>query len=184
VTTATQPEVVVAGEGGGVFGVPNKVSRVCLPDVAGGAGGHRIRRRGSCLGLVGPDRVWVVLRRFGQCSLVVALALSLGLHWASLQMVAWTGMFLGHASVESWSGAWERTFDGQHPCALCLAIQEGRAAEKAAEETMPVRKLEWVPAGGALVPLTLPAPATARYFFHSPVTLGAEPPPVPPPRMG
>lgn len=99
-------------------------------------------------------------------------------------MVAWTGMFLGHASEESWSGALVQTFDGQHPCALCLAIEEGRAAEKAAEETMPVRKLEWVTAGGALVPLTLLAPATARYLFRSPVTLGSEPPPVPPPRMG
>lgn len=115
---------------------------------------------------------------------MVALALSLGLHWVSLQMVAWTGMFVGHVSVEGWSGALVRTFDGQHPCALCLAIEEGRAAEKAAEETMPVRKLEWVQLEVSELQVAQPAPASARTSFDSQATIRSESPPVPPPRMG
>jgi len=62
--------------------------------------------------------------------LVLALVLSLGLHWAFLQSVAWTGMLVNYSQDASFTEAWSKTFDGKHPCKLCTSIQKGRAAEK------------------------------------------------------
>ena len=61
---------------------------------------------------------------------VFALVVSLGLHWAVLQSIAWAGMLASYSQDASFNVAWSKTFDGQHPCKLCTAIQKGRAAEK------------------------------------------------------
>lgn len=72
------------------------------------------------------------------------LAFSLGLHWAALQLVAWTGMIVTYARDASVAEALSKTFDGEHPCKLCLAIKEGRAQEKKQEQqqTKPFSKLD------------------------------------------
>lgn len=62
--------------------------------------------------------------------LVLVLVLSLGLHWAVLQSVAWVGMLANYSQDASFSDAWSKTFDGKHPCELCTSIQKGRAEEK------------------------------------------------------
>ncbi len=62
--------------------------------------------------------------------LVVALVLSLGMHWAFLQSVAWAGMLADYSQNASFAVAWSKTFGGQHPCKLCTSIQKGRAEEK------------------------------------------------------
>lgn len=62
--------------------------------------------------------------------LVLVLALSLGLHWALLQTVAWTGMLVRYAQTDSLAIAVSKTFDGDHPCPLCVAVEQGRAAER------------------------------------------------------
>jgi hypothetical protein len=59
-----------------------------------------------------------------------ALVVSLGLHWAVLQTVAWTGMIVKNSRNSSFTEAVSKTFDGKHPCKLCKAIQQGRAEEK------------------------------------------------------
>lgn len=61
---------------------------------------------------------------------VLTLVLSLGLHWAVLQSVAWAGMLVKYSQDASFSEAWSKTFDGKHPCKLCTSIQKGRAEEK------------------------------------------------------
>jgi hypothetical protein len=61
---------------------------------------------------------------------VLVLVLSLGLHWALLQTVAWTGMIVGYSLEGSFSEALSKTFDGKHPCCVCKMIQQGRATEK------------------------------------------------------
>jgi hypothetical protein len=61
---------------------------------------------------------------------VLLLVLTLGLHWALLQTVAWTGMLVSYSRGASFQEAVAKTFDGQHPCCLCKAIQNGRAEEK------------------------------------------------------
>lgn len=123
-------------------------------------------------------------RRAGQWLLAVALALSLGAHWFTLQMVAWTGMLVSFSRTDSVATALMKTFDGKHACPLCLAVDEGRRSERSQETSAPVRKLEfanlgWPSAGPNLLP---PAP----YVFPPPRASAPErfqAPPVPPPRF-
>ena len=67
-----------------------------------------------------------VVTRCSQWALVLTLSLSLGAHWALLQPVAWVGMVITYSRDASLAEAVSKTFDGQHPCALCKVIQEGR----------------------------------------------------------
>ncbi len=62
------------------------------------------------------------------------LVLSLGLHWALLQTVAWTGMLVTYSRDASFQDAVSKTFDGEHPCALCKVIKSGRAEEGRQEQ--------------------------------------------------
>ncbi len=54
-----------------------------------------------------------------------ALMVSIGGQWMVLQGVAWLGMAVSY-SVESGSvtTGLSKTFDGDHPCALCKAVQK------------------------------------------------------------
>ncbi len=70
------------------------------------------------------------VRRTYQGITVVLLVLTLGLHWTVLQTVAWTGMIVAYSAEAGWREGLSRTFDGQHPCPLCKAIQKGRAEEQ------------------------------------------------------
>jgi hypothetical protein len=74
------------------------------------------------------------LHVFVRITAVSVLVLSLGLHWALLQTVAWTGMLLTYSRGTSLSEAVTKTFDGQHPCALCKFVENGRAEEKEQEQ--------------------------------------------------
>ena len=58
--------------------------------------------------------------------LVAALMISIGLHWAVMQSVAWVGMAVAY-SVQTGSvvQGFSDTFDGQHGCPLCHAVEEG-----------------------------------------------------------
>jgi hypothetical protein len=60
---------------------------------------------------------------------VLVLVLSLDLHWALLQTVAWTGMFINYSSDASFKEAVAKTFDGNHPCRLCKAIKKSKSEE-------------------------------------------------------
>ena len=62
------------------------------------------------------------------------LVLSLGLHWALLQTVAWTGMLITYSKTDSLREAASKTFDGKHPCPLCKMVQAGRAKEKGRDQ--------------------------------------------------
>lgn len=65
---------------------------------------------------------------------VLVLVLSLGLHWAVLQTVAWTGMIISYSRDASLSEALSKTFDGEHPCPMCKVIKKARAEEKQQEQ--------------------------------------------------
>jgi hypothetical protein len=73
---------------------------------------------------------------------VLVLVLSLGLHWALLQTVAWTGMLISYSRTGSFSEAVAKTFDGQHPCCLCKTIKQGRDTEKQQEKSKPGSKVD------------------------------------------
>lgn len=86
------------------------------------------------------------MRRVRVVAALVALGFFLGLHWGMLQAVAWTRMLVEFSQSMPLGEAVARTFDGRHPCALCLEVRRGRQAES---ETIPgvVRpavKLEFV----------------------------------------
>ena len=55
-------------------------------------------------------------------ALALALLLLFG-HSAGLQVIAWTGMFIGRAPVMGVVAASVSTFGGQAPCGLCKAIR-------------------------------------------------------------
>ena len=64
---------------------------------------------------------------------VLALVLTLGLHWALLQTVAWTGMVINYSQANPFPEAVSMTFDGEHPCRLCKVIKQGRTEEQRQE---------------------------------------------------
>ena len=71
-----------------------------------------------------------MLRRTSKWLLVCALIISIGGHWALLQSVAWMGMIASYSKHKTFEEAVSNTFDGKHPCALCKAIEKGKADEK------------------------------------------------------
>jgi hypothetical protein len=113
--------------------------------------------------------------------MALALACSIGLHWAFLQSFAWTTMLVDNLATTSFSAALQRTFDGKHPCALCKAVAEGKKSEKKADTLLRLKKFEGMRASVALAlspPASFPpiaAPnASLEAFSHAP--------PTPPPR--
>lgn len=68
-----------------------------------------------------------MFRVIGRSSTVLALCLALGWHWTALQSVAWTTMLISNAASCSFGEAVKKTFDGEHPCSLCLAVRDGMA---------------------------------------------------------
>lgn len=60
---------------------------------------------------------------------LVACLHMMGGHWIALKTVAWVGMFVENQRNTSLVEALEKTFDGQHPCALCCAIEKGQQDE-------------------------------------------------------
>jgi hypothetical protein len=122
-----------------------------------------------------------VLLRLAKLILVLALACSIGLHWAFFQSLAWTSMLADNLRHDSLAQAVTRTFDGQHPCSLCKAIADGKKSEKKSEFPPRFKTLEFPPATEDFV-LTIPAsfapPSGAGVFAES----LSETPPTPPPR--
>ncbi len=115
-----------------------------------------------------------------RCGLVLMLVLTLGLHWALLQTVAWTNMFAHNLQTGSITEAWTKTFDGKHPCQLCKQISAGKKAEKKAEFPTLVKKLEFVSARPAFIFST-----PTHFYLVSSYAVGSttwsEAPPTPPP---
>lgn len=97
-------------------------------------------------------------------AIILALALSMGLDWAALQAVAWTRMLAGFSQSMPMGRAITRTFDGLHPCTLCLAIRRGREAERNASSPITLEnqiKLEFdLPVAPVSVFLTAPTPSS------------------------
>lgn len=114
---------------------------------------------------------------------VVLLVLSLGLHWALLQTVAWTGMLIAYSQDGTVREAVTKTFDGNHPCPLCRAIQQGREEERQ-QEDRPVKlptpvmlALVWQP-----LEFDFRHPREAMPTCDAIGALRREPPPKPHPR--
>jgi hypothetical protein len=62
--------------------------------------------------------------RFGIFFGALALLQILGGHWALLQTSAWLGMIVQYSQRAGLKAGLVQTFDGDHPCPVCKAIQE------------------------------------------------------------
>jgi hypothetical protein len=123
-----------------------------------------------------------MFKRIGNLFLIVALLAATGGHWVLLQSVAWTTMLTGHLQCESLTEAVTQTFDGRHPCKLCLAIAAAKKAEKKAEFPPALKRIEFPPlaADVAVYPPATFQLLTAADTFAAPVPVK---PPTPPPRV-
>lgn len=112
--------------------------------------------------------------------MLVAAVQLLGGHWLVLQSVAWAGMLVSFAQTETVVVALEKTFDGEHPCDLCQAVQKGQNEEGRHAIAKTLVKID------AVLPVAAALPnrhAVAMEFFVS-KSAGAvrmDAPPVPPP---
>jgi hypothetical protein len=94
-------------------------------------------------------------------------------------------MFADFSRTESLASAVEKTFEGHHPCAMCLKIREGRAQEKKSPPLLKWEKLpEFVPQVVArmFVPMPPTAGQPAVTFVPIPHADFISTPPKPPPR--
>ena len=116
--------------------------------------------------------------------MVMVLALSLGLHWAVLQTAAWTGMLVSYSRHSSFSEALSKTFDGKHPCSLCIAVQKGRAGEKE-QDQQPVKSDLKLFLAGVTQSMVIEVPFHFTRLHSGDVRAEArrDDPPKPPPRI-
>ena len=84
-----------------------------------------------------------VLSRLPKLVLSLSLSLSIGLHWALLQAVAWTGMVVIYSQTAPLTVALAKTFDGKHPCKLCKLVDAGKQTEQKQESQKTSAKVEY-----------------------------------------
>ncbi|HSZ76137.1 MAG TPA: hypothetical protein VK775_01925 [Chthoniobacterales bacterium] len=119
--------------------------------------------------------------RFGILLSSLALLQILGGHWAALQVTAWVGMLVKYSQAEGLKVGISKTFDGKHPCDLCVSIAKNTQTEKKQGAQLDAAKIYLVAStqGWALLP-----PHVfwcLRSTTASLVGCGSSPP-VPPPR--
>lgn len=75
-------------------------------------------------------------------SLLVFMALSVGLHWNVLQMIGWVSMTVEYSQTVPLSDALAMTFDGRHPCKLCKLVAEKGPTSEQTRGSVPLKKIE------------------------------------------
>ena len=123
-----------------------------------------------------------VLFRSFKTFLGLSLTVLLGAHWLLLQSVAWVGMIITYSQTSTLSEAISMTFDGEHPCRMCIAVKEGKKAESKQLQLKPELKFDFLCMEAAsflppLLPVTLLTPGSMLACPRS------EAPPGPPPRI-
>ena len=127
-----------------------------------------------------------MLRRIGHLLALIALIQIAGGHWAVLQTVAWTGMAIDYSRAYGVTSGLSRTFDGAHPCPLCLQVKAGRQDE---QKRMPkeidfkLAKIELL-SPGSLCVADIFRPVSRAEWLSVPLRFGSRTvsPPTPPPR--
>ena len=121
-------------------------------------------------------------RRLFQLSVAFALIVAVGGHWAALQSVAWVSMAVNYSKDAPLEVALQKTFDGRHPCKICIAVKEGKEQEQKSvvlkiETKLDLLCLEQFAYLPPNLPFTLLSPGSD---FARP---RSEAPPLPPPRL-
>ena len=125
--------------------------------------------------------------RITQFVFVLIFIFSLGLQWALLQAVAWTSMFISYSRNAPLTEAVVKTFDGEHPCPMCLKIRESRQQEerqqKSALSTKTLRMSDLILSNLQVLLTFVPTDSDdAASFVLGPHADFIESPPTPPPR--
>ena len=112
--------------------------------------------------------------------MVLSLCAAVGLHWAALQSIAWAGMLLDYSRSGSVASAFEKTFDGQHPCPLCNAIHKAQQGRNKQEFQLSAKiDMDYPPQRALLIPPM----RDFSWLAFAPAGSGFSPEPsVPPPR--
>ena len=83
--------------------------------------------------------------------MLAALLSASGGHWIALQSLAWGTMLVDYGRASGFREAVSKTFDGQHPCALCKSIQKNSASEKKSGAQVAANKVDLFWQRGAAV---------------------------------
>ena len=65
-----------------------------------------------------------MLRRAARLSVLASFLVSIGMHAAVLQAVAWAKMTVDFARRDTIGVSLEKTFDGRHPCPICVSLKK------------------------------------------------------------
>jgi hypothetical protein len=65
-------------------------------------------------------------RRLGVFLCLIAGFQLVGGQWAVLQTAAWAEMIIDYSKSEGVEASITKTFDGKHPCKLCLSIAQNK----------------------------------------------------------
>ena len=131
-----------------------------------------------------------MFRRIGLVCAALALFSIAGGHWAVVQSVAWAEMLRNYTQESgSVTVALKRTFDGQHPCALCREIQTAKSQDHKESPVAPAAKEDAKVKAVSADPILPQAErlATAMAFPNAAALWSptrTEAPPTPPPRLG
>jgi len=114
--------------------------------------------------------------------MVAVLCVSIGLHWITLQSVAWGVMIVTYSQNCPLSEAVAKTFDGKHPCDLCKHISAAQHAPKKPEAQPTVAKPDLICAATAR-----PLRYLWKHFDYACLTTSVSQrsnrPSIPPPRL-
>jgi len=122
-----------------------------------------------------------VFRCIGRIVTILALCCAIGLHWLTLQSIAWTSMIIDYSKRGTLCEAIARTFDGAHPCSLCHIVDKGKTTEKKSDLQPLTAKIDLICTKRAIT-LILPFVCVDYLISDFSAFKIRETPPVPPPR--
>ena len=123
-----------------------------------------------------------VRTKLARALVAFTLICAIGGQWTILQSIAWVGMVVCYSQNATLAAALQKTFDGEHPCRLCLVIREGKKSERQQTFLKVESKLDLSLADETTL---LDAPTTTSVLaavISVPLPSPFEPPPTPPPR--
>jgi len=122
-----------------------------------------------------------VFHCIGRLVTIVALCCAIGLHWLTLQSIAWTSMIIDYSKRGTLCQAIAQTFDGAHPCSLCHIVDKGKTSEKKSDLQLFTPKIDIICTNGVI---TLIQPCVYVDYVTGDLAVFkiGESPPVPPPR--
>ena len=72
--------------------------------------------------------------------LLLVATLTMGLHYAVVQMVGWVNMTVEYSQTAPLSEALVMTFDGKHPCELCKLVEKELETSDQDDQRAPKKK--------------------------------------------